>query len=586
MPLPTEAMAKLRGLRMEKRAPILILFECAETEESMEKRFHANTAGKPGVLDEKKKPAISLAKDTKMARDTVTPEENDPLWEQLGSTRVTGAHGDASQSGDKISAPANLTEMSPSLVIGKDVVALGDFRLLRKLGEGAMGAVYKAQQVSYNRVVALKILFPHIANNPKLVERLYREGRTMFELDHPNIVTAYAVDEAEGCHFVAMEYVSGRSMQKWLTQLGRLPVGDSVRVTLDCARALHYAHERNMVHRDVKPDNILLSKKGHVKLADLGMVKIDDEEMSLTQTGHAVGTPWFMPLEQARNAKEIDGRSDIYALGCTLYAFLTGHPPFIGRTIVDVIRAKENGSFPPARQVNSDVPERLDLILLKMIAKSPKNRYQSCEELIKDLESLGLASETLGFIETKPAEPQEPISDDYGVMSKTSVTAPSKSRADVDFAASAAPTLDPDVWYVQLKMPDGAFSTRKYTTAQLHKMLADGTIKPTAHASHQPDAGFRTLGTYKQFQGAALSSYAKKGADKNTARYRGLYKKIEDNERDKAEKERASEDEHETTMQATRRYWFGIFLKVLPAALGVIGVIIFLAWLAGAFSSR
>ena len=139
--------------------------------------------------------------------------------------------------------------------------------------------------------------------------------------------------------------------------------------------------------------------------------RIDNEEMSLTQTGHAVGTPWFMPLEQARNAKEIDGRSDIYALGCTLYAFLTGRPPFMGRTIVDVIQAKEVGTFTPARQANSDVPERLDLILAKMTAKHPKNRYQTCEEVIKDIESLGLASEALTFLigeKPGPAIPGRP----------------------------------------------------------------------------------------------------------------------------------------------------------------------------------
>src|SRR6202043_2418806 len=111
-----------------------------------------------------------------------------------------------------------------------------------------------------------------------------------------------------------------------------------------------YAHELEVIHRDVKPDNVLITRQGEVKLADLGMVKMLDEDMSLTQTGHAVGTPWYMPLEQARNAKDTDGRCDIYALGCTLYACLTGQPPFVGRTIVDVIQAKERGSFAPARQ--------------------------------------------------------------------------------------------------------------------------------------------------------------------------------------------------------------------------------------------
>jgi serine/threonine protein kinase len=512
-----------------------------------------------------------------MSRDRATPEENDPLWDALGTTRVSDGQGDASSS-NIINSPSNFTELTPSLVLGKNIVSLGEFKLIRKLGEGAMGAVYKAKQLSFDRVVALKILFPHVANNPKLVKRLEREGMVMGQLDHPNIVMAYGIYKEQDCHFIAMEYVSGRSMQKWLAQLNRLPVSDAVRIILDCAKALAYAHGLNMVHRDVKPDNILLTKNGVVKVADLGMVKTHDEDMSLTQTGHAVGTPWYMPLEQARNAKEIDGRSDIYALGCTLYAFLTGHPPFIGRTIVDVIRAKEIGTFPPARQANSDVPERLDLIIAKMTAKLPNYRYQSCDEVTKDLESLGLASETLSFLNEKPVD-VEISPEEFEAIGQTRVTA-TKSRADVDFAESAAPALDPNIWFVQTKLPDGTTATRKYTTAQLYKMLEEGTMMPTARASHLPTEGFRTLGTYKEFQGVALGTLAKKAADKNTARYRGLYKKIEEKEleREKMEMERRGEVD-ETTMQATRRYWMGILIKALPAIVAVFLLFVLLWYL-------
>lgn len=523
--------------------------------------------------------ATAIAKDTKMPRDTATPEENDPLWEQLGSTRVTGDSTEKVLAAGNKQMSANFTQMGPGQVLGDNVTSLGEFKLIKKLGEGAMGAVYKAEWVTRDKIVALKILFPHVANNEKLVKRLQREAQVMFDLDHPNIVEAFAYDVIDGFHCVAMEYISGQSMQKWLAQINRLPVADAVRVTLDCAKALAYAHSLNMVHRDVKPDNILLTKKGHVKLADMGMVKIDDEEMSLTQTGHAVGTPWFMPLEQARNAKEIDGRSDIYALGCTLYAFLTGQPPFTGRTLVDVIRAKEIGTFQPARSANSDVPERLDLILAKMTAKLPKYRYQTCDELIKDLESLEMASERLGFVNQKPVV-KENADDGFEAMGKTSVSAPTKSRADVDFAASAAPTLDLNIWYVQQKLPDGTTTTRQYTTAQIHKMLAEGTIKPNARASHLQDEGFRTLGTYKEFQGAALNTLTKKAADKNTARYRGLYKKIEeeDQKKEQEEQERDS-DADETTIQATRKYWMAVFLKMLPVGIGIVVGVIVLLWI-------
>ena len=177
-----------------------------------------------------------------------------------------------------------------------------------------------------------------------------------------------------------MEHVDGLSMQKWLARLGRISVADAVTITLRCLEGLHYAHGMELVHRDIKPDNILVTHKGKVKIADLGMVKTHDEDMSLTQTGHAVGTPWYMPLEQARNAKDVDGRSDIYALGCSLYCYVTGRPPFTGKTIVDVIQAKEVGVFPPARKSNPDVPERLDLIIAKMTG------FQTREPL--DLESV------------------------------------------------------------------------------------------------------------------------------------------------------------------------------------------------------
>jgi eukaryotic-like serine/threonine-protein kinase len=549
-------------------------------------KSRATIFGQPDALQASEGPAKPGAKDTSFARDTVTPNESDPLWEQLGSTRITDGPAETPANGSAFHPPADDDDLGPSQVLGKNKTTVGEFRLIKKLGEGAMGEVWKAEQPSYdNRTVALKILFPHVAGNPKLVKRLKREADAMFALDHPNIVQAYAYDEADGFHYVAIEYIDGRSMQKWLTQLGRLPVADSVRIALECAKALAYAHQQNMVHRDVKPDNILLTKKGKVKVADLGMVKIDDEEMSLTQTGHAVGTPWFMPLEQARNAKEIDGRSDIYALGCSLYAFLTGKPPFHGRTIVDVIQAKELGTFPPARQANSEVPERLDLIIAKMTAKLPKYRYQNCEEVIKDLESLNLASKTLTFLQEKPVAKAAALEENVDTLGKTAVTGPAKSRSGADFAATvAAPLLDPNLWYVQSKTPSGAFVTRQYNTSQLQKMLTDGTMKPNALASHRPGEGFRTLGTYKEFQGAALGNMAKKAADKNNSRSRDIYKQIEEEElaRQQAEKERLAK-EPDSTMEATRRYWIAIAWKVVPAAAAFfifIMILWYLAWLA------
>ncbi len=394
--------------------------------------------------------------------------------------------------------------------MGEEARVLGDFELLEKLGEGAMGEVWKAYQISFDREVALKILFPHVAKNDKLVQRLRREGLAMNLLEHPNIISAFAVDEAEGAHYVAMEYVDGHTLQKWLDRLGRFEVADALAIVIDCARALEYAHHQGMVHRDIKPENVLIDRRGTVKVGDLGMVKTVDEGMDLTQTGHAVGTPWYMPLEQARNAKDVSGQCDIYALGCVLYALLTGAPPFVGRTIVDVIQAKEIGTFPRARSINPEVPDRLDLIIVKMTAKLPKYRYQTCAEVIKDLEGLGLASPTLGFVTGK-------------VKPTTGLKLDKPGSTIIDQAG--------DAWYVRVHLGEGDMGVRRLTSSQLKKMLDEGTIDPTAQASRQKDEGFRSLATFKEFQGTAFVKQSKKGADTQTARFRTIYKKIEENER-------------------------------------------------------
>ena len=206
-------------------------------------------------------------------------------------------------------------------------------------------------------------------------------------MDHPNIVRGFGVDEDNGWHYFAMEYIDGESSSgNGSRQPGQALAWDSIHIVLGCRSRLQYAHQQSLVHRDVKPDNLLITQEGATRLADLGMVKQLDDDMALTQTGHAVGTPWYMPLEQAKNAKETDCRCDIYALGCVLYACITGQPPFAGRTLVEVIQAKEAGTFPPARQFNNEVPERVDLIIAKMTAKLAKYRYQNCADLIKDLE--------------------------------------------------------------------------------------------------------------------------------------------------------------------------------------------------------
>jgi serine/threonine-protein kinase len=187
--------------------------------------------------------------------------------------------------------------------------------------------------------------------------------------------------------------------------LGRLTVSDSIHVLRACARALGHAHSINLVHRDIKPENVLLSAKGVVKVADLGLAKSRADDMSLTRTGTGVGTPLYMSPEQIHDAKHVDGRSDIYSLGCMIYHLVTGLTPFPGGHILVVFKAKEKGQFLSAHKVNAQVPERLSRVLNRMIARDPEQRYPTCAELIADLDLLGLTQESpLSFLATNKAK--------------------------------------------------------------------------------------------------------------------------------------------------------------------------------------
>lgn len=272
---------------------------------------------------------------------------------------------------------------------------LPDFRIIRKLGAGGMGTVYLARQISKDRLVALKVLSESLARKQNLVARFHREETVLASLDHPGIVRFFGAGKSDDVPFFAMEYIDGYSAAMLLARLGRFRVGDALFIVLRCAAALQFAHERRIIHRDVKPENIMITRLGHVKLTDMGLAKSLPEDLSLTDSGTSIGTPRYMAPEQIRNAKKADQRSDIYALGGVLYHFLTGQAPFQGTCTMDLLLAKERGMFSSARQQNSEVPPRLDLVLDKMLAKDPRYRYQTCELLIEDLDRLGLANENL-----------------------------------------------------------------------------------------------------------------------------------------------------------------------------------------------
>lgn len=325
--------------------------------------------------------------------------------------------------------PSASTDTTPG---AEDVFGIGraigdilhDFRLVAKIGEGGMGLVYKARQLSLDQDVALKILPPHLAENRDFVQRFYREARMSVKLNNANIVHGVAVGFAcatcgyngrpeehpahpagtpqeRGLHYFAMEFVEGQDLDHWLKRLGHLSIADAVKITIEIARALDYAHARKppIFHRDVKPGNIMVTPDGEVKLADLGLAKAGEDDSGLTQVGEMAGTVGYMPPEQARNAALVDGRSDLYALGTTLYVLLTGKKPFTGNNPQDIIESKERGVFAPARSVNPQVPDALDRIIAKTLAPSVSARFQTGGELAGALEHTGLAATHLSFLD-------------------------------------------------------------------------------------------------------------------------------------------------------------------------------------------
>jgi len=402
---------------------------------------------------------------------------------------------------------------------------LGDFKLLKRLGKGGMGEVYLARQISLDRDVALKVMAKAIAAKPGFVERFYREARSMAKLDHPNVVRGYAVGEDQGLHFVAMELIDGKSMQDWLNQLGTLSVGDAVHVALRAASALAHAHEQGLIHRDIKPDNMLVTSKGILKVSDLGLAKQVDEDNSMTQSGTGLGTPYYMPPEQARNAKHVDLRSDIYALGSTLYHFLTGAYPFQAESTLELILAKEKGQFPPVRKLNRDVPERLSLIVEKMMAKDPKHRYQTCAEVIRDLESLGVAHDTLSFIEgaVKPAGAARPASAAAAPATASRAGSAADKRADANPAA--------DTWYVKYPNEQGKLAQSKWTTAQVLQILKSGHLDLRAKASRAKEGPFLPLAQHPEFAATAKARVVKEQAEQKGKTFEGLYAQIDAEER-------------------------------------------------------
>lgn len=277
-----------------------------------------------------------------------------------------------------------------------ELKTIGGRRVLRRLGAGGMSEVYLAYDHKTHQQVAIKILPDDLAKNSTYVFRFQREAEVGKKINHPNVVRCLEAgrDPTTRRRFLVMEYVKGHSAQTMLERGGPLPLADATRIVMDIARGLEELHHRGYVHRDVKPGNILIGDDGRAKLADLGVTKfLDPEVPELTSFDQGVGTPFYMPWEQSVNASLVDPRSDLFSLGATFYHLITGRVPFPGENVAEVAHRKDQGIFTPARETDAKLPRSVDTLLARMLARIPKERFQTATELIDALRASGLESE-------------------------------------------------------------------------------------------------------------------------------------------------------------------------------------------------
>jgi eukaryotic-like serine/threonine-protein kinase len=293
--------------------------------------------------------------------------------------------------------------VSDSLI---DTLFDGRYRIQRKLGAGGMADVYLAEDQELGRRVAIKILNGRHANDDQFIERFRREAKNAAALNHPNIVSIYDRGEAEDTYYIAMEFLDGRTLKELIVSRGAAPINVAIEYARQILSALRFAHRHGIVHRDIKPHNVLVDAEGRVKVTDFGIARAGTSQM--TETGSIVGTAQYLSPEQARGG-EVDPRSDLYSLGVVLYELLTGKTPFDGDTPVEIAMKHLSNAPKPPSKLRPDVPPELDKVVLRALAKNPDERYQSADEMEVDLERVARGAPVSAATASTQILPAAPI---------------------------------------------------------------------------------------------------------------------------------------------------------------------------------
>ncbi|MFO1493782.1 MAG: serine/threonine-protein kinase [Lysobacterales bacterium] len=374
---------------------------------------------------------------------------------------------------------------------------VGHYDIVAELGRGGMGVVYKGYEASLNRHVAIKMLSEALADDASVVERFFREARSMAQLNDPHIVQIYLVGEDQGQPYFAMEFVEGESLSGRLKRERRLAPMEAARILLQVAQGLAAAHDRGVIHRDIKPANLLITQRGVVKVADFGIaLATQDFNKKLTGTGQFVGTPGYLSPEVCLG-KPVDQRSDVFALGIVFFEMLTGQTPYKDESPLGMMLEVVQAEIPDVRQINESVDPALSAILRRMVAKEPADRYSDCHQLIADLVAVGVNSAT-------PVTPSKPLSNPALGTVVNAPTPPEMRRLQTPAPVAAPPAYrtEPSAQVAQPAPPAAPVAPPRKTA-----------VLPWAAAALALIGGGGAAAWYygglkEQFQGVALSAPA------------------------------------------------------------------------------